>query len=67
MKVLQINLNSILRKKEQFGQFLQQNNFLVACGSETFLKPGEIFSIPNFNIIRSDRNTTTYGGKKFSI
>ena len=43
MKVLQINLNSIRRKKEQLGQFLQQNNFSVACVSETFLKPGEIF------------------------
>ena len=65
MKVLQINLNSIRRKKEQLGQFLQQNNFSVACVSETFLKPGDIFSIPNFNIIRSDRNYYTI--KKFSI
>lgn len=62
MKIIQINVTSIRNKKPQLSQFLGENKIDVAIISETFLKPEHKFGIPNYNIIRSDRDTTTFGG-----
>uniref|UniRef100_A0A1A9WJV8 Uncharacterized protein n=1 Tax=Glossina brevipalpis TaxID=37001 RepID=A0A1A9WJV8_9MUSC len=49
------------QQKKQFAQYLHYN-ISVACLSETFLQPDDIFTIKNYNVIRADRNSNSRGG-----
>lgn len=62
MKIIKINLTSIRNKKPQLSQYLKENNIDIAILAETFLKPEQVFHIHNYNILRKDRITSTYGG-----
>uniref|UniRef100_A0A1A9W146 Uncharacterized protein n=1 Tax=Glossina brevipalpis TaxID=37001 RepID=A0A1A9W146_9MUSC len=50
------------QNKKQIQQYLHYNNISVPCLSETFLQPIDIFTVKNYNVIRSDRNSNTGGG-----
>uniref|UniRef100_A0A1A9WSK3 G-patch domain-containing protein n=1 Tax=Glossina brevipalpis TaxID=37001 RepID=A0A1A9WSK3_9MUSC len=51
------------QQKKQIEQYLHYNNISVAFLSETFLQSDDIFTIKNYNVIRSDRNSNTRGGE----
>lgn len=62
MKILQINITSARNKKPQLAQILHEEDIHIACLSETFLKPKDKYQISDYNIIRKDRPSASYGG-----
>lgn len=54
-KLLNWNANGVKRQENELRYFLKVHDIDVACISETHLKQGERFSIPNYLSYRSDR------------
>ncbi|XP_072043470.1 uncharacterized protein [Amphiura filiformis] len=69
LRTLNINFQSIFKKKEVFWELLDATKPDIVFGSETWLKPdkhnGEIFP-PDYNVFRKDRNDG-WGGVLLAI
>lgn len=61
LKILQINIRSILNKKDILEEYLDRNNIDIALISETWLKPNSIINFKNYNIFCKHRRDG-YGG-----
>jgi len=51
------NLRAALGKKVELVDFLESNNVDVMSVNETWFKPNKAFSIPNYHVVRLDRNS----------
>ncbi len=67
LMIMHWNCHSIKNKKQEFTHFLSENNIDVALLSETFLKPGKAFNIPNYITVRNDREKGYGGGTAIII
>ena len=67
LNVLQWNCHSIKNKISEFSQFLSSCNPDVVCLQETFLDKNFTLSLPNFNVLRHDRSTSSGGGVAFLV
>lgn len=62
IQIVTWNARSLRPKMIEFGQFLVDRNIQVALITETHLNPNIKLSIPNYKIIRHDRQDTKGGG-----
>lgn len=62
MRIFQLNATSLRNKRPQLIQFLKEEDVDIMCISETFLKPTDVYNIPFYDIIRTDRPSHTHGG-----
>lgn len=62
LKILFWNSQSILGKIDETFDYLVSNNIDIALFSETWLKPDNSFSHPNFTSLRHDRIGQRGGG-----
>ena len=60
-KILQWNVRSIRSRSLDLASVLHSEECSIALLSETWLRPGQKFSLPHFNLVRSDRYDG-YGG-----
>lgn len=60
--ILNWNGNGLRQLKQQLINYLHQQNIDIAAITETHLKPGDKFSIPNFKTYRIDRERANCGG-----
>ena len=60
LHIIHINIYQILNRKQQLIEYLHDNKIDIACINETKLDQHKSLSIPNYNILRKDRNT--HGG-----
>ena len=68
LKILQFNCNGIRNKLDEIIQFLIANNIKIAALQETKLKPDhKLPDIPNFSVVRNDRQRNKGGGVAFLI
>lgn len=56
------NSNSIVNRLPEFRDYVAEEKFDVVLLCETFLKPANTLSVPNYHIYRSDRLTGRNGG-----
>lgn len=57
LKFLHWNCNSIKSKYEEFLNFLEKNRPSLISINETKLSENDTFTVPNYHVIRSDRNS----------
>lgn len=62
LKIAFWNANSLVHKKHKVELFLAERNLDILLASETFLRPGHRFRIPNHNVYRRDRENGPGGG-----
>jgi len=55
------NANELLCKHGEFRQHVANNAYDIMCLQETFLKPAKRFSVPGYDVIRTDRDSTKGG------
>ena len=60
-RILQWNVRSIRARSLDLASILHSEECSIALLSETWLRPGQKFSLPHFNLVRSDRYDG-YGG-----
>lgn len=62
LRITNWNANSVQNKKLDIINFINTHNLDIMMITETFLKPGIKFSIPNYRVYRLDRETGPKGG-----
>ena len=66
LNILQWNCRSILNKIDRFKALIFNHNLDIFCLNETWLVDSKYFRIPQFKIIRKDRDVA-YGGVLIGI
>lgn len=61
-KICLLNIQSLKKKVSEFNHFLITNQIGICILSETWLKPSDKISIPNYSIERKDRSNGHQGG-----
>eukprot|EP00121_Abeoforma_whisleri_P016679 Awhi_evm1s15294 len=56
MKIAHININGIKDRLEEISHFLATEKIAILCVNETKLAPTDQITIPNYQVIRRDRN-----------
>lgn len=69
LRVLQWNCNGIRAHQDELRNFLSTPgiNIDVACLDETFLKPGTVFNLRGYTVIRNDRTDGARGGQLIAV
>ena len=61
LNIIQANIQSIKKNREELIHILKENNYDIACLQETWLKNEKKMTIKGYNMIRTDRSDG-YGG-----
>lgn len=61
MLLMSWNANGLLCKQSELKQHVANNAYDVICIQETFLKPDKKFSVPAYDVIRTNRDTVRGG------
>lgn len=62
LKIVIWNANGIMNKIQEFRDFVIDHNPIAILINETWLKPADSFSIPNYKFYRIDRLHAIHGG-----
>ena len=67
LRVLQLNIRSVTRRRSNLLKRLTERNIDIAALQETWLQPGQSFHLPGFSTVERRRQNRRGGGAALCI